>query len=169
MGIYQFLILFHIIGTVLGVGGATFAEILSTRALKDGTIDKEEGSMLKAVYTTLRIGLIIAVLSGFGLLLLLRINGQEEHLLNPQLWAKMTIVSVLAFNAVLLTLHRIPFWLGGAISLTSWYAALLLGSWRGLSSSYINIMLMYIAAIFLVAWILHVIKKWYLRPSVQNV
>ena len=166
---YQFLILSHIIGTVLGVGGATFAEILSMRALKDGTINKEESALLKAVYTTLRVGLIIAVLSGFGFLLFFRINGQEDRLLDPQLWAKMTIVTVLVFNALLLTLHRIPFWLGGAISLTSWYAALVLGSWRGLSSSYVNIILVYILAIFLVAGILHVIKKWYFRPPPKNV
>ena len=141
---YTILILVHLLGTILGVGGATFAEIFYLKALKDGEFTPEEGATLKTIYSVLRIGLILGVLSGFGFLLLYRFTGQEEQLLDPKLWAKMTVLVILVVNALLLQLHRIPLWLGASLSITSWYTAMVLGAWRNISYSYIVIMMGYI-------------------------
>lgn len=162
MSIYTFLILSHIIGTILGVGAATFAEIFYVRALKDGVVTPEEGTGLKVIYTILRIGLVLAVVSGFGFLVLYRLTGLEERLLDPKLWAKMTIIVVLVVNALLLQLHRMPMWLGASLSLTSWYAATILGAWRMVPYSYVQIMLGYLVAVAVVAVILARVKSWYL-------
>lgn len=162
MSIYTFLVLTHIIGAILGTGAATFAEIFYVRALKDGVVTPEEGAGLKVIYTILRVGLVLAVVSGFGFLLLYRVTGLEERLLDPKLWAKMTIIVVLVVNALLLQLHRIPMWLGASLSLTSWYAATILGAWRMVPYSYIQIMLGYLVAVVVVAVVLSRIKSWYL-------
>ncbi|KKW05411.1 MAG: hypothetical protein UY39_C0062G0001, partial [Candidatus Kaiserbacteria bacterium GW2011_GWC2_49_12] len=53
---YTFLIITHIIGTVLGVGGATFAEVHLIRALRDGTMSRDENSIMQATYAILRVG-----------------------------------------------------------------------------------------------------------------
>ena len=87
MEIYPFLTISHIVGIVLGVGGATFAEFLYLRALKDGVVDAEEKIILDTTYRIIRIGLFLAVISGFGFLLLFRFTGAEERLLDPKLWA----------------------------------------------------------------------------------
>ncbi|MAF59479.1 MAG: hypothetical protein QF858_02845 [Candidatus Pacebacteria bacterium] len=165
MEIYPFLTISHIVGIVLGVGGATFAEFLYLRALKDGVVDAEEKIILDTTYRIIRIGLFLAVISGFGFLLLFRFTGAEERLLDPKLWAKMSIVIILAFNAVLLTMHKIPFWLGSSLSLTSWYAALILGSWRPYPYSFMETIIAYVIAVFVVAYILHLIRSRFLRKS----
>ncbi len=105
MDIHSILITAHLIGVALGVGGATFAGILYLKAMKDGKIDPMEGEWLSVVFTVLRIGLVILVISGFGFFLEYRFTGQEERLLDPRLWAKMTIVLVLVFNALMIQMR----------------------------------------------------------------
>jgi len=161
MDLYTFLIIGHVIGTVLGVGGATFSEIFYLKALKDGKMDPVESGFLKTTYTVLRIGMIFVVLSGFGMLLWLNFVGNESALFEPKIWAKMTVTIVILINALLLQTRSIPIWLASSLSFTSWYTALILGLWRGISYSYIEIMLGYIVAVLVVAWILEKIKKLY--------
>lgn len=162
MDIHSILITTHLIGVALGVGGATFAGILYLKAMKDGKVDPMEGEWLSVIFTVLRIGLVILVVSGFGFFIEYRFTGQEERLLDPRLWAKMTVVLVLVFNALLIQMRRIPMWLGESLSLTSWYGALVLGIIQGVSYSYATFMVSYIIAIFIVAGILKIIKNLYL-------
>ncbi len=168
MDIYTILILIHLLGTVLGVGAATFAEFFYLKALKDGEISPDEGALLKTTYSVLRVGLVLGVLSGFGFLLLYRFTGQEERLLDPKLWAKMTVIVILVINALLLQLHKIPFWLGASLSITSWYTAMILGSWRGITYSYIEIMMGYFVAVAIMVVVLEWIKKLYLGKELIN-
>src|SRR3989344_6278731 len=161
---HTFLIITHIIGTVFGVGGATFAEVFYLKSIKDGDIDSTESSFLKTTYFILRIGIILLVLSGFGLLILNRLEGATQYLYNPRLWAKLTLTLVIVVNAILLEIRLIPIWLWFLLSFTSWYAVLVLGLWRGASAAGdVTIMLWYIIAVFVVAFILGAIKKWYVE------
>ncbi len=162
---YTFLIITHLIGTVLGVGGATFAEIFYFKAKKDGVMEPLEVDHLRTVYFVLRIGLFILIITGFGFLLFYRLIGAGEALLNPKLWAKLGMVVILVFNAFLIQAKKIPMWLGASVSLTSWYGALILGAWRTLDASFINIIIVYIIAIFIVAGILELIRKYLKIPA----
>ena len=161
---YTFLIITHIIGTVLGAGGATFAEVFYLKAKRDGVIEPLEVDYLKTSYLILRIGLFILIISGFGFLLLYRLAGYGEGLLNPKLWAKLTIVAILIINAFLIQIRKIPMWLGASVSLTSWYGALILGTWRTLETPFISIMIVYVVAVFVVAGILELIRKYLKIP-----
>src|SRR3989344_2714912 len=86
----------HIIGTVLGVGATTFAEIFYLKFLKDEKIDPFEHDVLKVFYQIIRLGLVILVFSGLGYLILWRLN-----FLGPQVFfsdrflAKITVILVL--------------------------------------------------------------------------
>ena len=165
MSIYTFLVISHIVGTVLGVGGATFAEILHTKALKDRVVTPEESSTLKVTYRVLRVGLLLTVLSGFSFLLFYRLTGQSELIFDPKLWAKLFIVIVIMINALLLQAKAVPFWLGSAVSLTSWYGALVLGAWHDYPFSFMGTLIGYLVAIIVVAYLLHVVKGWYLGET----
>ncbi len=143
----------HIIGTVLGVGGATFAEVFYRKALKDGAVDETEGSFLGTTYRVLRIGMVLLVLSGFGYLLLTRLSGRTEHLYDPRLWMKLTMTVVILVNALLMALRKIPPWFGAAISIVSWYGALVLGIWRKLDASFFTILLWYAVVVAIAAFI----------------
>ncbi|MBI4090321.1 MAG: hypothetical protein HY421_02865 [Candidatus Kerfeldbacteria bacterium] len=148
-----FITIAHIVGTVLGVGGATFAEVFHRRALRDGKIDESEGGLLSLTYGMLRLGIILLVLSGFAYFLLLRLGGRGAILYEPRLWAKLILTVVILVNALLMATRKLPVWVGGSISIVSWYAALILGVWRGLELSLVAIMAWYVGLVLLVALI----------------
>ena len=161
MDIYIFLVIVHLIGTVLGAGGATFIEIFLTKALKDGHVDPVESDFLKTTFTVVRAGLILALLSGFGFLLYYQLNGQTFKLYNPLLWAKLTIVIIIAANALLLQAHKISLYWGSAFSFVSWYGALIIGVFltNAKSYSYFEVMLYYVIAVIAGSIILDLIRK----------
>ena len=158
MDVHALLSATHILGAVLGAGGAVFAEIFLLKSLRDGEVDPTESSFMKAAYAVIRAGLAILILSGFGFLLLFRLSGNEEALLSPVLWAKLSIVIVILVNAVLLQTRRIPLAAGSALSLSSWLAATVL---RPLdpSGSYVALMFGYVVSVAIVWIALHIIRR----------
>ena len=162
MDLHTFLITIHLIGVALGVGGATFGGILYLKALKDSKIDPMEGEWLSVIFTTLRVGLIIVVLSGFGFFIEYRMTGQEERLLDPRLWAKLTIILILVSNALLIQMRKMPMWLGDGLSITSWDGALALGIMRDADYSYWTFLIFYAVVVFVMIGILSIIKRLYL-------
>ncbi len=152
------MIIIHIVGTALGVGGATISDFLFFKVLKKGNLDKVEYGFLKAISKVIWIGFFILVLSGFGFLILYRLNLPEAGLIyNPKLWAKIVVVLIILFNGILMHAKIFTFFeknLGkkfteidfrkkanlifttGAISIISWYSVLILGGWRSLNFKY---------------------------------
>jgi len=170
MDIFTFLIIGHLIGTVLGVGGATFLEVFLNKGLKDGSLDRYEGDTLKTTFTTVRIGLALSILTGFGLILIYRFEGQMFQFYDPTLWAKFTILGVIVVNALLLQAHKIPIWLGSPLSFISWYSVMIAGVLlRGPQISYFTVMLYYCAALliggFLMEGIRHSMKAQYAKQQ----
>ncbi len=161
MDTYLFLTIVHIIGTVLGVGGATFVEIFLTKSLRDGHVDPIESDFLKTTFLVVRVGLILALLSGFGFLLLYQLSGQAFKLYNPLLWAKLTMVIIIAGNALLLQAHKISLYWGSAFSFATWYGAAIAGIFltNGKLYPYLWVMFFYVAGVILCAIILDIIRK----------
>jgi hypothetical protein len=71
----------------------------------------------------------------------------------------MTIVAIIALNALAMQFKIIPQNIGSPISLISWYSALILGLWRSLEASYIFIMIFYVLAVFISYFVLNFIKN----------
>lgn len=165
MTLYQLLIIMHVVGTVLGVGAATFAEILYTRFNSDDIVNDEERKMLAVTYTVMRTGLFLLVISGFGMLLYFRLTEYVDTLTSSSFWAKMTVIGVLVGNAIFLQARIVPLAIGAAVSLTSWYAALILGVVGKTSASYFEILLYYAAAIVLVGIVLRWIRAYVHAPK----
>ncbi|MEK7177152.1 MAG: hypothetical protein AAB719_02570 [Patescibacteria group bacterium] len=159
MTFYELLVVVHIIGTVLGVGAATFAEIYYARFNSDDILSDDERKTLTITFTVLRIGLFILVVSGFGFLLYMRLTEYVEPLSSPTFWAKMTVVGVLVTNALLLQIRKIPLAVGAAVSLTGWYTALILGIIGKTSASYLELLLYFAIATILVGFVLEFIRN----------
>lgn len=129
----------HILGTALGLGGATVADILFLRFLKDYRLSAKECDILNTMKAIIlgALGLIIA--SGIGLYLadMARYNASGPFL------TKMLIVGIITINGIGLHLivaphllrldlkrgharyrgwRRMAFALGG-VSVCSWYSA----------------------------------------------
>jgi FtsH-binding integral membrane protein len=162
---YELLILGHVIGTVLGVGAATFAEIHYTRFNSDDIIDDDERKTLATTYTVMRVGLFLLVVTGFAFLLSFRFSEQVGILHGTTFWTKMIVVGILVANALLLQARMIPFAIGTAISLTSWYAALVIGVVGRIDASFVELFSYYVAAIVIVYFALRSIRRWVHRPQ----
>ena len=127
----------HIVGTVLGVGATTFAEIFYLKFLKDGEIDPLENDILKVFYRIIRLGLVILVFSGFGYLIMWRLN-----FLGPQVFfsdrflVKITIILILLAAAFAMNFRLINLRVGSTITLVSWYMEMIFGIWRKTPFSY---------------------------------
>ena len=156
----------HVLGTALGVGGSTFAEIFAIRFAKDKKIDIFEHEILRICISVIRIGLIILTFSGLGLLVLWRMK-----LLGPDVFysgrflAKMTILLILLSAALLMNFRFINLKFGSAISTASWYAAMILGIWRGLDLSYFAIMAGFGVFVALVYFFLEYVRKTYMKSK----
>lgn len=162
---HSFLVISHIIGTVFGVGGATMAEVFSIKALKDGVINETENDFLKTIYFFIRSGLFILILSGFGLLLLYRMEGvAPETIYTDNFIAKLLIVLVIIFNPLLVQAKIISYSVSSPLSLVSWYAALILGAWRTLDASFFSIVGVYLAAVLIAVFAV----KYFYEPRVKN-
>ncbi len=162
---HSFLVISHIIGTVFGAGGATMAEVFSIKALKDGVINETENDFLKTIYFFIRLGLFILILSGFGLLLLYRMEGvSPETIYTDNFIVKLLIVLVIIFNPLLVQAKIISYSVSSPLSLVSWYAALILGAWRTLDASLFSIAGVYLAAVLIAVFAV----KYFYEPRVKN-
>lgn len=167
MDIYTLLIIGHLFGTVLGVGGATFIELNLSHALKDGKMDATDGGFMKIAFTTTRVGLVLALLTGFGFILIYIAQDQGFRLQNPVLWAKLLMVTLVAVNALLLQAHKVSLYWGSALSFVGWWATFVLGVFltNNVRYSFITIMIAFAVAVVGGAYVLDVLRKRHREPA----
>jgi hypothetical protein len=164
MDLYQYLIIGHLLGTVLGVGGATFIEVHLNMA-----IGEAKRAVMAKDFLMTRIGLGLCFLTGLGFIWIYYDRGQIFRLSDGVFIAKMTIIGILVLNAVLLHKHKIGLYWGSALSFVSWWAAFLLGIFltQGIKIlpandllSFISIMAVYGVMVAAGAQILHRIREY---------
>lgn len=160
-----FLKLWHILGTVLGVGATTFSEVFYLKFLARGEHKPLEEEILKFFYRIIRLGTVILVFSGFGYLVLwrLKVLGPEVFF-SDRFLAKMTVVMVLLFTAFGLNFKLISPKIGGAIAFSSWYVVMILGIWRKIPFSLPIIILGYVIVTCFVYYVLE-----YLRDRARKI
>lgn len=165
MDIYTLIVAGHVIGTILGAGGATIAEFQSMRAYRSGRPTEGERALLHVNYRMIRVGMFIILLSVIGMFWYHLREGNDFIFTSEKLWIKDFMFVAIIVNAVLLHKHIVPFWLGASISFTSWWGATLLGLAGRLPYSFVTYLIGYIVAIFVVAGILHLVRKWSLKRA----
>ena len=186
MDIRTLLIILHIIGTVLGAGAATVTDYLVFKFAKDRKIDKDEFQILHTISDLVWAGLFLLLVSGMGFLALhiADIADVRNSYNIDKLWAKFTIVIILTANGFFIHRHVLPTlkrWRGkslatpsftkksfsifspGAISGVSWYSALILGAWRGLDASYLQIMSFYAIIVCLAVAVANIAGRRFLQ------
>ena len=167
MDIQIILVILHIIGTVLGAGAATVTDYLVFKFARDTKIDKDEFRILRTISDLIWTGLFLILATGFGFIALhiADFGTVRDAYSMDKILAKITIVIILTLNGffihywVLPTLKKrlgkslttssfmkksVLIFSPGAISSVSWYAALVLGAWRGLEANYWQIMAGYV-------------------------
>ncbi|MBI4276672.1 vitamin K epoxide reductase family protein [Candidatus Uhrbacteria bacterium] len=158
------IVMLHVFGVALGLGGATISDIFFFRFLKDFRISEFEADVLRTLSQVIWLALAIIVLSGIGLYL-----PESARLLQASKFiVKMIIVVVLTVNGAALGLYlapklvtisfggkhahesgelrrlrKIAFALG-AVSIVSWYSAFILGGLRTVPLSIPVLLALYI-------------------------
>lgn len=171
MDIGLILIVLHIIGTVIGVGGATMIEAHLNQAYRDNLASSDERAILSVDFRMVRYGLVIILFSGFGFLLLDKFEGTTQYLYSPRLWAKILMVIIIAANTLLLQAHLINVYWGSAFSFVSWWTAAFIGMFithsfkfdlfgeGGFVTVFASYMTLYAFAILFGAILLHSIRN----------
>lgn len=151
MDIYTLIVLLHVVGTILGVGGATVAELQITRALGDKKLHPDERALLHVNYGLIRVGMATLLVSVLGMYWYFAMTGSNVLFTSEKLWIKELMFVAIIINAFALQKRWVPLWLGASISFTSWWGAALLGLAGELTYTFMTYIAVYIAAIFAVA------------------
>ncbi|CAN5898199.1 hypothetical protein BH24BAC1_BH24BAC1_15330 [soil metagenome] len=186
------LLLFHLLGLALGVGGATASDMLFIRSVYNRKVSADQFLLIRTLSLLVMVGLVLVVLSGLGFLILVWVNeGEMPVLRSSHFQTKMVAVFFLIINGI--AFHSIVFkflkkhvdtvmpqdllgeriWvlaLTGAVSITSWYGAFLLGFFGPIDISVWILLLLYgglIGAGTLAAYL--VLSHMFFRPVQQNV
>lgn len=162
---HELIVLLHVLGVALGLGGATITDIFFFKFLKDFRVSEWEADVMHTLSQVIWFALALLVLTGLGLYL----PEAEELNQSAKFLLKMIVVSVIIVNGAFLNLlvspkmvkisfgerHRheteelrhirkIAFALG-SISIVSWYSAFILGMFRKLPFEFSSLLLIYLA------------------------
>jgi hypothetical protein len=140
-GIY--LLTLHLLGLVMGLGGALILDVMIFHFLNDLKISSREAVIMHLISQMIILGLILLIVSGVALTL----ANPDAYLESPRFLMKLTAVGVVTLNGVLLNLFIVPkmeqisfregsagenrglirgAFIAGAASMTSWLAVFLL-------------------------------------------
>lgn len=160
MDIYTLIVAGHVIGTILGTGGATIAEFQINQAIRDKKMTPEERALMHVDYRIIRVGMAILLMSVIAMFWYHLSAGNQFILTSEKLWIKDLMFFMIFLNAIALQKHWVPLWLGASISFTSWWGATLLGLAGRLPYNFFTYLVFYIVAIFVMAGVLHLIRKY---------
>jgi hypothetical protein len=160
MDVYTFLVMLHVVGTILGTGGATVAELQIARALRDKRVSMDERALMHANYGMIRVGMAIILVSVLGMFWYFYAQGSDALFSNEKLWIKDLMFVMIFINAFAIQKRLVPLWLGASISFTSWWGATLLGLAGQLPYSFITYFIGYVIAIFAIAGLFHLLRLW---------
>ena len=165
MDIYTFIVMLHVIGTILGTGGATIAELQITRALKNKQVSDDERALMHVNYTMIRAGMGLLLVSVIGMYWYL---GLETLVASDKLLIKDLMFAAIFINAVALHKRWVPLWLGASTSFVSWWGATLLGLAGQLPYSFVTYLIGYVVAILVFAGISNVLRSAYERGQLTG-
>ncbi|REL24240.1 hypothetical protein DYD21_18695 [Rhodohalobacter sp. SW132] len=176
----------HLLGLVLGLGGAIILDLMIFHFLNNLKISSREAVIMHLISQMIILGLILLIVSGVALIL----TDPETYLENPRFLMKMTAVFIVTLNGVLLNLFVVPkmeqisfreekhqqntgliraAFIAGAVSMTSWFTVFILAMITPLENfSYAILLTGYIVLIlFTIAGGL-ITKKIYERKDVSE-
>jgi len=108
------------VGVSLGVGSSTLAICNFFVAIADGEIDLSERRLMGVVYITLRVAMVLILVTTLALTVA-NYLGQGTSYLTPFIVGFWILISVLYINAVLMTKHIMPSSVGPALQASTWY------------------------------------------------
>ncbi len=132
------------VGLCLGV--STIAMTFYYYVVSKGFTRAEENRMMHIVYTVLRIGMVLAVLSELALFSYnLHIHNFIYWTDNPELLMRLTAFSVIVLNAIAMQKRLISMWIGPVLAGGSWYSYFFFSIWIETESTYSTLLFGYLS------------------------
>lgn len=117
-----YIVLLQLLGAVIGVGTALWAEFAYVRAMRDGKIDHAERLHLRMIAHGLRFGLVLLLIASFGLIIVAyAAHTPAQPALTAGYWTFMGLALLITYTGWALSRHRISFPLGSAIIFSAWW------------------------------------------------
>jgi len=192
INVHTLFVMAHILGVTLGLGAATISDILFFQATKDGRFEAKEWEIMKLLSRVIWVGVALVILSGAWFLSEYLLDPEKARFLqNPKIWAKASMVGIIFLNGLFLHWKVFPIFesmvegakkatkfpanmtmvfTSGAISVTSWYSAFIMGTWRGLSFTleYWQIMAVYAGILAFAIGVANCFGRWQTRKLVTG-
>ncbi len=155
--IYAALVLAHIVGTALGVGGATISDWMFVRTVKNRRLTAAELGFLDALSKAVWAGALLLGISGLLLILAMYLNGGGKLppiMFSEPFRAKLTLVVIILINGLVFKRRVFPILsksveqpellqsstgilsVTGAISVASWYMVVFISVFHELRFPY---------------------------------
>ncbi|PHR83989.1 MAG: hypothetical protein COA59_08555 [Colwellia sp.] len=109
-----------------------------------GRTDKSQNIMMHIVYSVLRVGMVLVMVSELTTVLYnYHINNFIYWTDNPELFIRLTIFAVIVCNAFAMQYRKISMWLGPVLAGGSWYAYFFFSVWIETESTYLSLLFGY--------------------------
>lgn len=148
MELQNLIIILHIFGIAIGMGGAFASDIIFLSSVRDKKINLTEFRFIKIGGNMVWTGILILLISGVILF-----SFDPIRLINsPKFQAKITVITIIIVNGIIFHSVHIPrikrhrgehlpssdefmrnrsiLTASGALSMTSWITVLILGAWK---------------------------------------
>jgi len=134
----------YAVGLCLGVSSIAMTNYFCMVA--KGHTEPAENRMMHIVYTVLRIGMVLAMVTELTTLAYYyHVDNFIYWTDNPEFLMRITIFSVIVINAFAMQYRKITMWLGPVFAGGSWYAYFFFSVWIETESTYSTLLIGYIA------------------------
>lgn len=176
------ILVMQFVGLALGVGGATFTDVFFFKFLKDLRISHWEADTMRTISQVTWLGLGFLVLgtvglaimdgAGMAILMVVAVIAVTEAFLNLKITPHLIHISFgddphKNAKGELRRERRLAFALG-AISMVSWYSALILAVWQSIPLSFPVLMLIYIGLLAAAVLGSQIVERTYGRKPMSH-
>ena len=158
----------YAVGLCLGV--STLAMTNYFYMVAKGSTGPAENKMMHIVYSVLRIGMILAVVTEITTLIYYyHVDNFVYWTDNPEFLMRITIFSVIVVNAFAMENRKISMWLGPVFAGGSWYAYFFFSVWIETESTYSTLLMGYFSWLVFMFVFLSALRMYLTRNQGQRI
>jgi len=164
--IYYIVTLFRTYTVGLCLGVSSIAMTFYFYVVAKGSTDKSQNIMMHIVYTVLRVGMVLVMVSELTMIIYnYHINNFIYWTDNPELLIRLTIFTVIFGNAIAMQYRKISMWLGPVLAGGSWYGYFFFSIWIETESQYLTLLAGYLSWLMIFGFCLTLLRIFLTRQQ----
>lgn len=159
-------LLFRIYTVGLCVGVSTIAMTFYFFVVAKGRTEPAQNILMHVVYTVLRIGMVLVMVSELTTFLYnFHIGNSVYWTDNPELLMRLSVFTVICCNAFAMQHRKVSMWLGPVFAGGSWYTYFFLSVWVETGFSYGTLLMSYIGWLVIFGLLLAALRIYLTRDQ----